>query len=519
MEFDLEEATIADLRSQLESGESTAVELAKQYLQRIEEIDRGGIRLGSVIEVNPDAEEIAGRLDGERREGRLRGPLHGVPIMVKDNLDTADRMMTTSGSLALVGHHAKRDATVVHALRDAGAVIIGKLNQSEWANFRSPHSTSGWSGRGGQCRNPYALDRTPWGSSAGSGAAASANLAAATIGTETDGSIVLPAAACGVVGIKPTVGLTSRAGVIPISSSQDTVGPLGRTVADAAAVLSAIVTGADPLDPGTAASADKAGIDYTRFLDAGGLAGARIGVPRKVYFGYSEKADAVVEEAIRALRHLGAEVIDPADLPHAEQLTFLGTELTVLLYEFKTLLNAYLSRVGPDLPVHSLADVIAFNEQHAAAELPFFGQETMLQAEAKGSLDEAEYRTALELNHRRSRQEGIDAVMDEHRLDALIMPTTTPAWKIDYILGDHIQGMGTSPAAMAGYPLVTVPAGFIQEMPVGLLFTGRAYSEGTLLRLAFAFEQGTKHRRPPRFLPEISEDTPVRRHAAAMQRD
>lgn len=518
MQFDLEEATIADLRARLEGGESTAVELAMSYVARIEAIDRGGIRLGSVIEVNPDAEEIAGRLDDERREGHLRGPLHGIPILIKDNLDTADRMMTTSGSLALVGHHAKRDATVVRALREAGAVIIGKLNQSEWANFRSPHSISGWSGRGGQCRNPYSLDRTPWGSSAGSGAAASANLAAATIGTETDGSIVLPASASGVVGIKPTVGLTSRVGLIPISSSQDTVGPLGRTVADAAAVLTAIVTGADPLDPATSRSVDKAGIDYTRFLDAGGLAGARIGVPRKVYFGYSEKADAVVEEAIRALRDLGAVVIDPADLPNAEHLTFLGTELMVLLYEFKTLLNAYLSRVGADLPVHSLADVIAFNEQHSAAELPYFGQETMLAAEAKGSLDEAEYRTALELNHRRSRQEGIDAVMDKHRLDALVMPTTTPAWKIDYVMGDHIQGMGTSPAAMAGYPLVTVPAGFVMGMPVGLLFTGRAYSEATLLRLAFAFEQGTKHRRPPRFLPEIPEDTLVRDHATALQR-
>jgi amidase len=518
MEFDLEEATIADLRSRLESGESTAVDLAATYLERIEAIDRGGIRLGSVIEVNPDTEEIASRLDDERREGRSRGPLHGVPILIKDNLDTADRMMTTSGSLALVGHHAKRDATVVRALREAGAVIIGKLNQSEWANFRSPHSTSGWSGRGGQCRNPYALDRTPWGSSGGSGAAASANLAAATIGTETDGSIVLPAAANGVVGIKPTVGLTSRAGVIPISRSQDTVGPLGRTVADAAALLSAIVTGADALDPGTSGSAGKAGIDYTRFLDPRGLAGARIGVARKVYFGYSEKADAIVEEAIRAMRELGAEVVDPADLPHADQLTFLGTELTVLHYEFKALLNKYLSGVGPELPVHSLADVIAFNEQHAADELRYFGQETMLAAEAKGSLDELEYRAALAHNHRISRTEGIDAVMDEHRLDALVMPTCTAAWKIDYVLGDHIQGMGTSPAAMAGYPLVSVPAGFVQEMPVGLLFTGRAYSEGTLIRLAFAFEQATKHRRPPRFLPEVPEDTPIRYQATALQR-
>lgn len=518
MEFDLEEATITGLRAQLASGETTAVALTAQYVQRIDQIDRNGIRLGSVIEVNPDAEEIASKLDDERRERGARGPLHGIPILVKDNLDTADRMMTTSGSLALVGNYAKRDATVVRALREAGAVIIGKLNQSEWANFRSPHSTSGWSGRGGQCRNPYSLDRTPWGSSGGSGAAASANLAAATIGTETDGSIVLPAAANGVVGIKPTVGLTSRAGVIPISSSQDTVGPLGRTVADAAAVLSAIVTGVDPLDPGTSRSGDRVGIDYTRFLDAGGLAGARIGVARKVFFGYSEKADAVVEEAIRAMRELGAEVIDPADLPHAEHLTFLGTELTVLHYEFKTLLNAYLSRVDPELPVHSLADVIDFNEKHAAEELRYFGQETMLAAEVKGSLDEPEYRAALEQNHRLSRREGIDAVMDEHRLDALVMPTCTAAWKIDYVLGDHIQGMGTSPAAMAGYPLVTVPAGFVQGMPIGLLFTGRAFSEGTLLRLAFAFEQATKHRKPPEFLPEMPVDTPFRHHPAALRR-
>jgi amidase len=518
MEFDLEEATISDLRSRLESGESTAVDLTTIYLERIEAVDRGGTRLGSVIEVNPEAEAIAAELDDERRDGRVRGPLHGIPILIKDNIDTADRMMTTAGSLALVGHHAKRDATVVRALREAGAIIIGKLNLSEWANFRSPHSTSGWSGRGGQCRNPYSLDRTPWGSSGGSGVAASANLAAATIGTETDGSITLPAAANGVVGIKPTVGLTSRAGVIPISSSQDTVGPLARTVADAAAVLSAMVVGADPLDHGTAASANKAGIDYTSFLDAGGLVGARIGVPRKVYFGYSEKADAVIDDAIRTMRELGAEVVDPADLAHAEHLTFLGTELLVLQYEFKALLNKYLAGVDPEVPAHSLADVIAFNEQHAAEELRYFGQETMLASEAKGSLDETEYRVALEHNHRLSRQQGIDAVMSQYRLDALVMPACTAAWKIDYILGDHVQGMGTTPAAMAGYPLVTVPAGFVQGMPIGLLFTGMAYSEGTLLRLAYAFEQATKHRSPPRFLSEIPEDTLIRRETVAAPR-
>jgi amidase len=517
VEFELEEVTIADLRMRLESGETTAVGLAQAYLERIEAIDRGGVRLGSVIEVNPDVEEIAHRLDVERRERGSRGPLHGIPVLVKDNLDTADKMMTTAGSLALVGHRAQRDASVVRALRDAGAVVLGKLNLSEWANFRSPHSTSGWSGHGGQCRNPYALDRTPWGSSSGSGAAASANLAAATIGTETDGSIVLPAAASGVVGIKPTVGLTSRAGVIPISTSQDSVGPLTRTVADAAAMLTAMVTGADPLDPATSGSVDAAGIDYTRFLDAGGLAGARIGVPRKVYFGYSEKADAVVEEAIHVLRDLGADVVDPADLPNAEHLTFLGSELTVLLYEFKAGLNQYLAQVGSDLPVHSLADVIAFNEQHAAEELPYFGQEFFLMAEAKGSLDEAEYRTAIDLSHRRSRREGIDAVMDKHQLDALVMPTTSPPWKIDVIVGDHIQGMGSSPAAQAGYPLVTVPAGFVQGVPVGLLFSGRAHSEPTLIRLAFAFEQHTRHRRPPRLLPHALAEPPVSDDVAVPQ--
>ena len=497
MKSDLEDVTITELQDRMTRGQLNAVTLAEAYLKRIADLDWDGPHLGSVLEINPDALMVAGHLDEERRTRGPRGPLHGIPILVKDNIDTGDRMMTTAASLALVGHRAEHDATVVRRLREAGAVVLGKLNMSEWANFRSPHSTSGWSGRGGQCRNPYSLERTPWGSSSGSGAAASANLAAATLGTETDGSIVLPAAANGVVGIKPTVGLTSRAGVIPVAVSQDSVGPLARTVADAAAVLSAIA-GPDPLD--TATFGIAGGIDYTRALDPGGMRGARIGVPRAVYFGYSEKADAVIEEAINTIRSLGAEVVDPAPIPSAEHLTFLGTETTILLYEFKAGINAYLSQVGADVHVHSLADLIRFNDDNAADEMPYFGQEFLIMAEQTGALDKADYIEALRLNRRRARQEGLDAVMDQYRLDALIMPTTSPPCKVDLIDGDHIQGMGSTPAAQAGYPLVTVPAGFVHEVPVGLLFTGRAFSESTLIRLAYAFEQATRHRQVPRFL-------------------
>lgn len=484
-DVELEEVTIAELQERLGRGELTTSALTESYLRRIDAVDRDGPRLRSVIETNPDAPEIAAALDEERRAGRVRGPLHGIPILVKDNIDTADRMQTTAGSLALEGHRAAADATVVRKLREAGAVVVGKLNMSEWANFRSPHSTSGWSARGGQCRNSFALDRTPWGSSSGSGAAASANLAAATIGTETDGSIVLPAAACGVVGVKPTVGLTSRRGVIPVSASQDSVGPLARTVADAAAVLGAI--------------ADGGPADYTRFLRADALEGVRIGVPRDVYFGYSDKADAVIEEALDVLGELGAVVVDPADIPTAAHLTFLGSELTVLLHETKAGLDEYLAAVEPELPVHSLADLIAFNEAYADEELAFFGQEFHVLAEAKGGLDEPEYLDALAQSRRRSREEGIDAVLDRHRLDALVMPTTSPAWKIDPVVGDNIQGMGSSPAAQAGYPLVTVPAGYAHGLPIGLLFSGGAHSEPTLLALAYAYEQATKHRRAPTF--------------------
>lgn len=487
--LELEEATISELQDRLTEGELTAKALSEAYLARIEALDWAGPCLRSVIETNPDAPEIAAELDRERRSGRMRGPLHGIPILVKDNIDTSDRMMTTAGSLALLGHRAVEDATVVRRLREAGAVILGKLNMSEWANFRSPHSTSGWSARGGQCRNPFALDRTPWGSSSGSAAAASASLAAATIGTETDGSIVLPAAACGVVGIKPTVGLTSRQGVIPVSKTQDSVGPMGRTVADAAAVLSMIVGNRAAEAP-----------NYTRFLDPDALKGARIGVAREVYFGYSEKADAVIEEALDVLRELGADVIDPADIPTAGHLTFLGSELTILLYETKAGLDDYLGRLEPEAPVHSLADLIAFNEEHADEELAFFGQEFHELAQEKGALTEPEYLEALARSRHLAREEGIDAVMDAHRLDALVMPTTGPAWKIDPVVGDHIQGIGSSPAAQAGYPLVTLPAGYTHGLPIGLLLTGRAHSEPRLLALAYAYEQATTHRRPPRLL-------------------
>jgi len=495
----LEEATIVELQAEMAAGHLTARALVDRYLQRIDALDRSGPTLRAVIEVNPDAQAIADALDRERDTVGPRGPLHGIPILVKDNMDTADKMMTTAGSLALMGARPPRDAFVVQRLREAGAVILGKTNLSEWSNFRSTHSSSGWSARGGQCRNPYALDRSPIGSSAGSGVAAAANLAAATVGTETDGSIVSPAAANGVVGIKPTVGLTSRAGVIPISHSQDTVGPLARTVADAAAVLSAVV-GVDPRDAATAASTGKIHMDYTQFLDPEGLRGARLGVAREVYFGYSDKADAVVEAAIATMRDQGAVIVDPANIPTARDLTFLGSELPVLLYEFKANLNRYLAGLGPDAPVHTLMDIIHFNERHAAEELRYFDQNLFHMAEEKGALTDPAYSAARDRTRLLARAQGIDAVMDAWHLDALVMPTTCPPWKIDLVNGDHIMGGGASPAAQAGYPSITVPAGLSFGLPVGVLFTGRAFSEPTLIKVAYAFEQATRARRPPTFV-------------------
>jgi amidase len=503
---ELEETSIADLRAALDDGRLSVRELVDGYLARFDALDRDGPRLNSVIEINPEAQTIADALDAELQGGTPRGPLHGIPILLKDNIDTADQMLTTAGSLALVNSRPSRDAFVVERLRAAGAVILGKTTLSEWANFRGFQSTSGWSGRGGQCRNPYILDRNPSGSSSGSAASVSASLCAAAVGTETDGSIVSPSNNCGVVGIKPTVGLTSRAGVIPIAHSQDTIGAHGRTVADAAMLLSVMV-GSDPRDPMTAATpaagtpVADASLDFTAFLDPEGLRGARIGVPRNANFwGYSRQADAIAEAAIEVMRSLGAEIIDPADLPSADEAFNEPGEFEVLLYEFKADLNAYLAERG-DADMRTLEDLIRFNEEHADEELQYFGQELFYLAQEKGPLTDQGYIDALAKNHRLSREEGIDAVLSEHGLDALVAPTGGPAWKTDLINGDHFLGASSSPAAMAGYPIVNVPAGFAYGVPVGISFMGTAFSEPTLIRLAYAFEQATQARQAPQFLP------------------
>jgi amidase len=496
--FELDELTIQDLQKRMESGQDSARSIVERYIGRIDAFDRRGPALRSVLEVNPDAIPIAGKLDAERKAGKVRGPLHGIPVLLKDNIGTADRMTTTAGSLALEGSIPPADAFLAGRLREAGAVLLGKTNLSEWANFRSTHSSSGWSGRGGQCRNPYALDRNPSGSSAGSGSAAAANLCAVAVGSETDGSIVSPSNNCGLVGIKPTLGLVSRTGVIPIAHSQDTAGPMTRTVADGAALLSALA-GADSADRATLASAGKTAADYGKFLDPKGLAGARIGIPRKGHFGQSPAADRIVEAAIEEMKKQGAVIVDPADIETAGG--FEKTELEVLLYEFKTDLNAYLAGLAPNVRPRTLKDLIDFNEKNRDREMPFFGQEIFLMAEKKGPLTDKAYRTALEKDLRLARKDGIDKTMDKHRLDALAAPTSGPPTLIDLINGDYgVNGASTIPA-VAGYPHITVPAGFDHGLPVGISFFGRAWSEPTLIKIAYAFEQATKHRRPPRFLP------------------
>jgi amidase len=495
--FELDELTVGELQAGMASGKYTAHSLAKKYLDRIDEIDKHGPAINSVIELNPDVLSIASDLDKERKAKRPRGPLHGIPVLIKDNIDTHDRMTTTAGSLAMGGSSPLQDSSVARKLREAGAVILGKTNLSEWANLRSSHSTSGWSGRGGQTKNPYVLDRNPCGSSSGTGAAVGANLSAIGIGTETDGSVVCPSNANSLVGIKPTVGLISRAGIIPISHSQDTAGPMCRTVTDAAILLGAL-TGIDSRDDATKASAGKSFADYTKFLDANSLKGARIGIHRKG-FGFNEAVDKLINNCIDIIRKRGAIIVDPADIPTAGK--FADSELEVLLYEFKADLNSYLASLGPAAPVKSLKEVIDFNEQYRDREMPYFGQDLFIKAQAKGPLTDKAYRDALAKNHKLSRKEGIDFVMDKNKLDALIAPTGGPGWTTDWINGDHFTGGYSTASAVAGYPHLTVPAGYVFGMPVGISFFGRAWSEPTLIKFAYAFEQATKARRAPQFLP------------------
>lgn len=498
--FALEEVGVAELQRRMTAGATTSRALVDQYLARIAAVDRTGPALRSIIELNPDARSIADRMDAERKAGRVRGPLHGIPVVIKDNIATGDTMRTSAGSLALAEARVPRDAFIVARLRDAGAVLLGKTNLSEWANFRSTRSTSGWSARGGQTKNPYALDRNPSGSSSGTGAAIAASLAAIGVGTETDGSIVSPSNVNGLVGMKPTLGLVSRTGIVPIAQSQDTAGPMARSVADLAALLT-VLAAPDPSDAVTTTSARRQA-DYTQALDPNGLRGARIGIVRNRLFGSHAATDALANAAIEVLRKQGATIVDPANIPTLGQ--FDDSEFEVLLYEFKADIPTFFEWWGPGAPLHTLADLIAYNTAHAATELPYFGQELVLQANAKGPLTDAAYTQALAKNRRLAATEGIDAVMTEHRLDALVAPTGGPAWLIDLVNGD--SGTATIPGpstvtSVAGYPHITVPMGFDHGLPVGISFFGRAWSEATLIRLAYAYEQATRHRRPPTFAP------------------
>jgi amidase len=492
------DAGVREQQAQMAAGKLSSKSLVQQYLARIAAIDKAGPRINAVIELNPDALAIAEELDRERKGGKLRGPLHGIPVLIKDNIATLDAMSTTAGSLALAGVRASKDAFVVQKLRQAGAVIIGKTNLSEWANMRSTHSVSGWSGRGGQTRNPYALDRNTSGSSAGSGAAAAAALATLTIGTETDGSIVSPSSTCGIVGIKPTLGLVSRSGIIPIAHSQDTAGPMTRTVSDAALLLGAIA-GVDANDAATRDGQGKAA-DYAAALRTDGLRGKRIGVARN-FFGSSPAIDALIEKELAVLKAQGAVLVD-VQVPNVDK--YGDSELEVLLAEFRPDLESYLRDYAAHAPVKSMADIIAFNEKNAGRELQHFGQEHLIAAQKKPGLEDKTYRDALANNLRYSREEGIDKILKEEKLDALVAPTGGTAWLTDYINGDHYGGSFSSPAAVAGYPHVTVPAGYVQGLPVGISFVGTAWTEASLIGMAYAYEQASQRRRPPVFPASVN---------------
>jgi amidase len=496
-------SSIASLHQQMDSGALTCQALVRQFNGRIARIDQSGPSLRAVIEVNPDAAKLASTLDAQQAAGKSSGALHGIPVLLKDNIDTGDRMLTTAGSLALIDAPAPRDAGLVERLRKSGALILGKTNLSEWANMRSSHASSGWSARGGQTRNPYVLDRNPCGSSAGSAAAVAAGLATVAIGSETDGSIICPAASNGVVGIKPTLGLVSRSGIIPISHSQDTAGPIARNVADAATLLS-VIAGSDSRDPATV-DADKHATDYTKYLDPNGLKGKRIGVVRKLA-GAEPNADRVLDQSIALMKAQGAIIIDPVELPHLKDLG--DVELTVLLYDLKHDMQAYLAtRTG--LKVKTLADLIAFNEREAAREMPWFEQDLFVQAQAKGPLTDKAYIDALAKAKQWSGKEGIDVALAAHQLDALLAPSWGPAFMTDPVLGDHVVsgdptvGGASQPAAMAGYPSITVPAGFAHDLPVGIVLFGAKWSEPTLISIAYGFEQHSKVFRAPAFLDTV----------------
>jgi amidase len=495
----MKECTIIEIQALMEKGKLSARKLTEMYLTRIRDIDKQGPKLNAIIEINPEALKIAEKLDEERKTKKIRGPLHGIPVIIKDNINTADKMQTTAGSLAFEGHIASEDAFIVKKLRDAGAVLLAKANLSEWANFRSTRSTSGWSSRGGQTLNPYSLDRNPCGSSSGSAVAVAANLCSVAIGTETDGSVICPSQTNSIVGIKPTIGLVSRTGIIPISHNQDTAGPMARTVHDAAILLS-VITGIDPDDYSTTKHNYNMSVDYTEFLDSNGLKGTRIGVARN-YFGKSNLVDEIIQGSIEKIKELGAELIDPIEIKSLNDLS--ESEFQVLLYDFKNDLNKYLLKYGPINSLKNIDDIIKFNSEHQERVMLYFAQELFTMAAEKGSIENDDYKEAIEQCHRLARDEGIDAVLKQHNLDAILAPSGGAAWLIDYINGDHSTGGSSSAAAVSGYPNITIPAGYVHGLPVGISFFSSAFQEPKLLKIAYAFEHATKIRKPPSFLPKI----------------